>query len=208
MHRNDARSMLPTLLLTASAVVVGLLHPGLSTAASPKVDVCHQEGNGSFQLITVAYQAVQAHLGHGDALPGEPVPGNPGARFDPTCAQVAASQCPCDFSLAGLAAVGIDGSADEQLGCYEGNARIGDQRTILYTSPEIGLVASTSTGESFCRVEIALIQLISRRVEIVFPRLSPPIVEVTDLTPSQVTACATDLREAAEALGADPLCPY
>ena len=196
MHCPAAKSMLPTLLLTASAVVVGWLHPALSTAASPKVDVCHREGNDRFHLITVAYQAVNAHRAHGDALPGEPVPGNPGARFDATCAQVAASTCPCDFSLAGLAAVGIDGSADEQLGCYEGNARIGDQTTILYTSPAIGLAASTSTGERFCRVEITL---------------SPPprrIVEVTGLTLSQVAACAADLREAAEALGADPLCPY
>jgi len=208
MHRPAAKLMLPIPLLTASAVVVGWLHPALSTAASPKVDVCHREGNGRFQLITVAYQAVSAHRAHGDALPGEPVPGNPGARFDATCAQVAASTCPCDFSLAGLAAVGIDGSADEQLGCYEGATRIGDQRTILYTSPAIGLVASTSTGERVCRVGIASIQLSARRVEIVFPRLSPPIVEVTDLTPSQVAACAADLREAAEALGADPLCPY
>lgn len=53
-----------------------------------KVGVCHREGNGSFHLIRVASQAVQAHRAHGDALPGEDVPGAPGYRFDDACVQV------------------------------------------------------------------------------------------------------------------------
>jgi hypothetical protein len=107
------KQLVRTVVLTASAVVVGLVSPGPSQAASPKVDVCHREGNGSFNLINIAYQAVQAHRAHGDALPGETVPGNPGYIFDDPYAQVARSACPCDFSLQGLAEVGIDGNPEQ-----------------------------------------------------------------------------------------------
>jgi hypothetical protein len=193
MQRLSAKSMLHTLLLTVSAVVVCLLHPALSNAASPKVDVCHREGNGSFHLTTVAYQAVQAHRNHGDALPGEPVPGNPGAIFDDTCAQVAASVCPCDFSLTGLADVGIDGSIDEGLKCYEGATREIPQLTSLYTTNAPRLEAST--GASFCQITQQLPQGGFIILE-----------EVTSLTTPQIAACAADLRKASQQLGANPPC--
>src|SRR5215510_11628626 len=66
MQPNSAKSMLHTLLFTVSTMVVCLLHPGLSSAASPKVDVCHREGDGSFHLVTIADPAVEAHRAHGD----------------------------------------------------------------------------------------------------------------------------------------------
>jgi hypothetical protein len=193
--------MLHMLLLTASAVVVCLLHPGLSNAASPKVDVCHREGDGSYHLITVAYQAVNAHLNHGDALPGDLVPGNPGARFDDTCAQVAASICPCDFSLAGLAAGGIDGSQDEEL-CYyegraEGRAQMLTQADRITLSRKGDSLLAASTGVSFCRTLVVNEARPQER----------RIIEVTPLTEPQITACATDLRDAASELGANPRCP-
>ena len=40
-----------------------------------KVSICHREGNGSYHLITVGKPAVKAHLGHGDAFPGDTVAG-------------------------------------------------------------------------------------------------------------------------------------
>ncbi len=83
-------------------------------AASVKVDVCHSEGNGSFHLINISDKAVPAHRRHGDALPGEGVPGAPGTEFDEFCDQVLASTCPCDFSASGLAEVNIDGFGDEE----------------------------------------------------------------------------------------------
>ncbi len=39
----------------------------------PKVQICHQEGNGSYQIISVAQPAVAAHEGHGDWLVTEEV---------------------------------------------------------------------------------------------------------------------------------------
>ena len=82
-------------------------------AASVKVDVCHSEGNGSFHLISISDKAVPAHRRHGDALPGEGVPGAPGNEFDEFCDQVLASTCPCDFSATGLAEISLDGFGDE-----------------------------------------------------------------------------------------------
>jgi hypothetical protein len=195
MQHNSVQSMLHMLLLTASAVVVCLLQPGLSNAASPKVDVCHREGDGSYHLITVAYQAVNTHLNHGDALPSHPVPGDPGARFDDTCAQVAASLCPCDFSLAGLAAVGIDGSDDEGLGCYAG--RTSHDIIVTHLRTRTGEQSEASTGASYCRTLVVNEARPQER----------RIIEVTPLTEPQITACATDLRDVALELGANPRCP-
>ncbi len=118
MKRSRGTHVLRKIGLTGCMVLIGWLSPGMGSAASPKVDVCHRALNGSFNLINVAYQAVQAHRAHGDALPGEAVPGMPGYKFDDTCQEVRASLCPCDFSLAGLAAVGIDGRQTETISCF------------------------------------------------------------------------------------------
>jgi hypothetical protein len=76
-------------LLSVFAILVLLLAamPMLSAGAAPaaKVDVCHREGNGSFHLINVSENALSAHLAHGDALPGDPVPGMEGKKFDEAC---------------------------------------------------------------------------------------------------------------------------
>jgi hypothetical protein len=67
-----------------------------SASQAPKVDVCHAEANGSFHLIDVSGNALSAHLAHGDAQPGDAVPGVKGKRFDEACNQVDISvSCPC-----------------------------------------------------------------------------------------------------------------
>jgi hypothetical protein len=52
-----------------------------------KVYFCHRKGkgNGGFVLIHVSKNASKAHLKHGDAHPGEPVPGREGFWFDEAC---------------------------------------------------------------------------------------------------------------------------
>lgn len=52
-----------------------------------KVVICHRKGKGSggYVRITVSKKALKAHLKHGDALPGEAVPGQEGAYFDEAC---------------------------------------------------------------------------------------------------------------------------
>ncbi len=42
-------------------------------AKATKVDVCHVEGNGSYHMINISENALQAHLNHGDGLPGDVV---------------------------------------------------------------------------------------------------------------------------------------
>ena len=54
-------------------------------AQADKVDVCHRRGNGSYHLINISSNALDAHLGHGDALPGDPFPGQDGFIFGVDC---------------------------------------------------------------------------------------------------------------------------
>jgi len=54
-------------------------------AGERKVQLCHRTGNGSYHLIEVSVSAEPAHRAHGDAAPGEPVPGSPSLRFTASC---------------------------------------------------------------------------------------------------------------------------
>ena len=52
----------------------------------PKVQVCHRIGNGTWNLITVGQPTLAAHKAHGDAEPGEAVPGSGDTQvFGPSC---------------------------------------------------------------------------------------------------------------------------
>lgn len=46
-----------------------------AAAKAAKVDVCHVNGTGSYQLLNINGNALPAHLGHGDLLPGAGVLG-------------------------------------------------------------------------------------------------------------------------------------
>jgi hypothetical protein len=75
-------SMIAILLLLLAAL------PVLSVGAgpAPKVDICHREGNGEFHLINVSENAYDAHMAHGDGVPGGEVPGTNGEYvFDDAC---------------------------------------------------------------------------------------------------------------------------
>ena len=51
-----------------------------------KVQVCHRQGEGGWNLITVGLPGVAAHKAHGDAEPGEAVPGSGDTQvFGPSC---------------------------------------------------------------------------------------------------------------------------
>ena len=50
-----------------------------------KGDICHVNGEGEFRLINVSQNALSAHREHGDAAPGELVPGDPSMRFGGDC---------------------------------------------------------------------------------------------------------------------------
>lgn len=82
-------SILLLALVTActSDPIVPEAPPGISPG-QVKVSVCHVKGTGAFHLISIADPALPAHIGHGDAVPGDPVPGNPGKKFTAACAIV------------------------------------------------------------------------------------------------------------------------
>jgi hypothetical protein len=73
-------------LLVALSLVTALLASGIAVAGpGDKVDVCHLEGNGSYHKISVSDNAYDSHIAHGDAAPGDPVPGMEGYVFGEDC---------------------------------------------------------------------------------------------------------------------------
>lgn len=70
--KTQKKRLLITTLSLAVAMVSFISFGVMYTSAKPspenKVDVCHIEGNGSYHLINVSKNALQAHLDHGDAL--------------------------------------------------------------------------------------------------------------------------------------------
>lgn len=74
-----------TLFLSLSSV---------SSAGPPaKIEVCHATGAAGYRLIEISSAAEASHLAHGDALPGELVPGGDGSYFDSDCGVVDAAVC-------------------------------------------------------------------------------------------------------------------
>jgi hypothetical protein len=51
-----------------------------------KVSLCHRTGAGFYVLISVSVSAEPAHRAHGDARPGQAVPGQAGKVFSASCA--------------------------------------------------------------------------------------------------------------------------
>ena len=79
--------LLPVAALTAVAVGVAVTP---ATAGPPdKGNVCHDGDNG-WEVISIAEPAFDSHIAHGDAFPGEPVPGMENRIFDDDCAPMTA----------------------------------------------------------------------------------------------------------------------
>jgi hypothetical protein len=72
-------------IIGALGAAVLTLGSASAMARQPNVEICHINGNGTYRLIAVAAPAVPAHMAHGDAQPGDPVPGHPGHVFDGAC---------------------------------------------------------------------------------------------------------------------------
>lgn len=134
-----------------------------------RVDVCHNLGNGGYELIAIAPAALDAHLQHGDAQPGQPVPEMEGWVFDDLCEPQEASQslCPC-FDGATLDAIAWASQSciefQNEPGiwvrlAYTGGGPFGTS-TIEAVSFGLGAECSLSGGET-----------------------------VTELTPEQISAC-------------------
>jgi hypothetical protein len=63
----------------------------VSDERTPKVSLCHAEGNGTYHLIDISQSAESDHRAHGDARIGEAVPGQPTKTFDSNCRPVGPS---------------------------------------------------------------------------------------------------------------------
>lgn len=73
-------------VIFSAVMILSLIMAGGAAAKSPnKVDICHNNGNGSYTLLTIKSNTLQTHLSHGDAAPGEAVPGQVGMVFSSNC---------------------------------------------------------------------------------------------------------------------------
>ena len=77
------------LVLGLLSVLATVLMVSAASAAPVKVDVCHLNSLGAWQVNTVHENAVTPHVNHGDALPGQAVPGMGTYTFDDNCVPVA-----------------------------------------------------------------------------------------------------------------------
>lgn len=75
-------------------------------AASPQyANICHRsEGTNQFVPLTVADATIDTLIAHGDARPGDPVPGQPGMILSPDCTVLSTSSVTITFD--GLASSG------------------------------------------------------------------------------------------------------
>jgi hypothetical protein len=79
-------------LLAAASTALWLVPAAVTISAQPsKTTVCHRNGSGSFQPVTVAAPAVPGHLSHGDGVVGGAVPDQSGYKFDSECQAVPAN---------------------------------------------------------------------------------------------------------------------
>jgi hypothetical protein len=77
-----------TIVLLSGVLVA--VPAGAALAKPERVEVCHLDKLGEWKPLSVPAvgRAVYAHLRHGDALPGETVPGMKGYTFDESCTPV------------------------------------------------------------------------------------------------------------------------
>src|SRR5688572_29473367 len=84
-------ALVATVGIYGSVSSAALNDVGQLTVNADNLDICHATGDGRYRLINISVNAETAHRAHGDAAPGEGVPGDPSMRFDDACQQVAAS---------------------------------------------------------------------------------------------------------------------
>lgn len=88
MKTHKKLSIIFIAVMILSLVLVG----GAAAKSDNKVEVCQQEGNGTFELVKIKANTLQAHLAHGDAFPGAAVPGQPGMTFAADCSLTSTGQ--------------------------------------------------------------------------------------------------------------------
>lgn len=71
------------------ALLLALVPLAGVSAAATKVDVCHFDKDaGIYFLINISDNAFDSHVAHGDAAPGELVPGQEGFKFASDCSVI------------------------------------------------------------------------------------------------------------------------
>src|SRR5262245_25373214 len=70
----------------------------VGAGSQQQANVCHRaDGSNQFVPITVAEATIDTLIAHGDARPGDPVPGQPGMILSPNCTVVSTSSVTITF---------------------------------------------------------------------------------------------------------------
>lgn len=78
------------------ATLLAFLVAPATALAGDKTDVCHFDADtNTYHLMTVSVAAMANHLAHGDAVPGDAVPGMDGYELGPNCEIVVVPQLSC-----------------------------------------------------------------------------------------------------------------
>jgi hypothetical protein len=135
---------------TAIAVVGGSVQ--LRAAVDPDVQMCHAQGNGGFHLININGNAEPAHRAHGDAGPGEPVPGDSTLAFDAECNQVVRNvdptmSCLCWKTYTQSALLTL-------LTAVNGTPSCAKTSTYVSLTPDRGVTAIYATTSNMCVLRV------------------------------------------------------
>jgi hypothetical protein len=99
----------------AATLLLGLTSSAMLYAGQHKVNVCHIDEYGTYQMLNIAEAAFQAHIGHGDSNPGDLVPGSDDQfSFADDCTLIPACPCVIDLPSGWLATSAISGIALEE----------------------------------------------------------------------------------------------
>ena len=79
-------------MLAAMMVITSTYVSSVSAEGQDKVEVCHVDGQGNYSQISIADPALDSHVAHGDARPGEAIPNMAGYNFAEDCSPVVAFQ--------------------------------------------------------------------------------------------------------------------
>lgn len=118
---SPASPVAPSIGSAPVASVAGSTSPRSAVAPSPRqsqISICHStEGAPAFLPLSIAGAALDAHLGHGDALVGAVVPGLPQMIFGTDCSQIPTTPSPGSGApMFHFASMGCDGGTTATAG--------------------------------------------------------------------------------------------
>ena len=114
MHFDSGHRVFFRAFAITATLLFGLASSALLYAGHHKVDVCHVDEYGTYQMVSIAESALPAHVGHGDSFPGDIVPGSGGQlSLADDCTLIPGCPCLVDLPADWMPLFGISGTIIE-----------------------------------------------------------------------------------------------